>query len=207
MKKQTIANKIISRIYGHGRGWCFSPKNFLDLGSPEAIRVNLHRLEKKGVIRRISRGLYEYPRKHPSIGFLSPNPDKIAQAISFRDATRLQPSGAYAANILGLSDQIPAKIVFLTNGSGRRLKIGNQEILLKRTTPKNLAASGKGSGILIQALRFIGKNQIKPFHIEHLKKKLDNTTKVKLQKDKNLAPEWMHPVIDSIAEDSDVRIR
>lgn len=207
MKSQSIANNIIKRIYGHGKGWCFTPKSFLDLGSPEAIRISLHRFEKKGVIRRISRGLYEYPKKHHSIGVLSPNPDKIAQAIQIRDAIRMQPSGAYAANMLGLSDQIPAKIVFLTDGTGRRLKIGNQEILLKKTTPRNLAAYGKGSGTLIQALKFIGKKQITRFHIEHLKRKLDDMTKRQLQKDRIFAPEWMHPIIESITGDSDAGIR
>ena len=111
----TVAYKIINRIHGHGRGWCFTPKHFLDLGSPEAIRISLHRLEKKGIIRRIARGLYDFPRKHPSIGVLSPNPQKIAAAISIRDSSRLQSSGAYAANRLGLSEQVPAKIVFLTD--------------------------------------------------------------------------------------------
>jgi len=207
MKSQSIANKIINRIYGYGRGRCFTPKSFLDIGSPEAIRISVHRLEKKGVIRRISRGLYEYPKKHPSIGLLSPNPNKIAKAIQIRDAIRIQPSGAYAANMLGLSDQIPAKIVFITDGTGRRLKIGNQEILLKKTTPRNLAAFEKGSGILIQALRFIGKNQITRFHIEHLKNNLDDTAKAQLQKDRIFAPEWMHPIIDSIAGDSHAGIR
>lgn len=207
MKEKSIANKIISRIYGHGRGWCFTPKYFLDLGSPEAIRISLHRFEKKGVIRRISRGLYEYPKKHHSIGLLSPDPDKIAQAIEKRDSIHIKPSGAYAANMLGLSDQIPAKIVFLTDGPGRKLRFGNQEILLKKTTPRNLAAYKKGSGKLIQALKFIGKNQITEFHIEHLKRSLDETKKAQLQKDRIFAPEWMHPIFDSITGNSNVGIR
>lgn len=204
---QTIANKIINRIYGNRRGWCFTPKNFHDLGSPEAIRINLHRLEKKGTIRRLTRGLYEYPKKHRSIGLLSPSPQKIAKAIEIRDAIRIQPSGAFAANILGLSEQVPARIVFLTDGPGRRIIIGNQEILLKKTTPRNLALNGKPSGALIHALRFIGKRQITQHHIEHLAKIFDGNTKTQLQKDKIYAPAWMHPVIDGIVGDSGVGIR
>lgn len=198
---QSIKNKIINRIYGKGRGWCYTPKSFSDLGSPEAIRITLHRLEKKGAIRRLSRGIYEYPKKHPTIGFLSPNPDKIAEAISVRDAIRIRPSGAFAANILGLSNQVPAKIVFLTDGSGRRIKIGPREIIFKRTAPRNMAGA-KSSGTLILALKYIGKEQISQDHIKHFRESLSNHIKMKLKKDSIYAPGWICPIIDEIVKDT-----
>lgn len=198
---QSIKNKIINRIYGKGRGWCYTPKNFSDLGSPEAIRITLHRLEKKGAIRRLSRGLYEYPKKHPTIGFLSPDPDKIAEAISVRDAIRIRPSGAFAANILGLSNQVPAKIVFLTDGSGRRIKIGPREIIFKRTTPRNMAGA-KSSGTLILALKYIGKEQVSQDHIKHFRESLSTHIKMKLKKDSIYAPGWICPIIDEIVKDT-----
>jgi len=198
---QSIKNKIINRIYGKGRGWCYTPKSFSDLGSPEAIRITLHRLEKKGTIRRLSRGIYEYPKKHPTIGFLSPNPDKIAEAISVRDAIRIRPSGAFAANILGLSNQVPAKIVFLTDGSGRRIKIGPREIIFKRTTPRNMAGA-KSSGTLILALKYIGKEQISQDHIKHFRESLSTHIKMKLKKDSIYAPGWICPIIDEIVKDT-----
>ena len=200
---QSIENKIISRIYGKGRGWCFTPKAFLDIGSPEAVRISLHRLEKKGTIRRLTRGLYDYPRKHPTIGFLSPSPEEIAKALSTRDATRLQSSGAYAANLLGISEQVPAKIVFLTDGPARRVKIGHQEIVLKNTTPRNMATAGKASGTVIQALRHIGSKQIVQHHIEHLKKTLSAGDRAQLKRDRVYAPGWMHSIIDTIVSDPD----
>ncbi len=198
---QSIKNKIINRIYGKGRGWCYTPKSFSDLGSPEAIRITLHRLEKKGAIRRLSRGIYEYPKKHPTIGFLSPNPDKIAEAISVRDAIRIRPSGAFAANILGLSNQVPAKIVFLTDGSGRRIKIGPREIIFKRTTPRNMAGA-KSSGTLILALKYIGKEQVSQNHIKHFRESLSTHIKMKLKKDSIYAPGWICPIIDEIVKDT-----
>ena len=198
---QSIKNKIINRIYGKGRGWCYTPKSFSDLGSPEAIRITLHRLEKKGTIRRLSRGIYEYPKKHPTIGFLSPNPDKIAEAISVRDAIRIRPSGAFAANILGLSNQVPAKIVFLTDGSGRRIKIGPREIIFRRTTPRNMAGA-KSSGTLILALKYIGKEQVSQDHIKHFRESLSNHIKMKLKKDSIYAPGWICPIIDEIVKDT-----
>lgn len=198
---QSIKNKIINRIYGKGRGWCYTPKNFSDLGSPEAIRITLHRLEKKGAIRRLARGLYEYPKKHSTIGLLSPNPDKIAEAISIRYAIRIQPSGAFAANILGLSNQVPAKIVFLTDGLSRRVRIGSREIVFKRTAPRNMAAS-KSSGTLILALKYIGKEQISQDHIKHFRESLSTHIKMKLKKDSIYAPGWICPIIDEIVKDT-----
>ncbi len=200
---QSIENKILSRVYGKGRGWCFTPKTFLDLGSPQAIRIALHRLQKKQTIRRLARGLYDYPKKHPSLGLLSPSPEEIAKALSIRDATRLQASGAYAANLLGLTEQVPARIVFLTDGPARRVKIGRQEIVLKNTTPRNMATAGKISGTVFQALRHIGKTQISQRHVDHLRKIFTQDQKALLAKDRIYAPGWMHPIINAIVRNTD----
>jgi hypothetical protein len=202
----SIKNKIISRIYGHGRGWCFTPKHFLDIGSPEAIRINLHRLEKKSTIRRLSRGLYDYPKKHPTIGLLSPNPEKIVKALSIRSASHLQPSGAYAANLLGLSEQIPAKIVFRTDGPTKQKKIGNQVILFKHTAPRYVM-EGKATGALILALKHLGEKQITRQHIEHLRRSLHKNFKGQLRRDRKYAPNWMQSKINYILEDPDDNIR
>jgi hypothetical protein len=204
---KTTAYKIIRRIYGHGRGWCFTSNHFRDLGSPEAIRINLYRLEKRGVIRRLARGLYDYPKKHPIIGILSPSPEKIAKAISERDAIRIQPSGAYTANLLGLTEQVPAKSVFLTDGPRRKIRIGNQEIVFKKTTPRNMATAGRASGALINALKYIGNRQISIHHIESLKNSLNSNALTQLAEDKKYAPIWMHQVIDRIVEEPDAAIR
>lgn len=197
MKK--IENKVINRIYGKGRGWCFTPKSFLDLGARPSIDSVLSRLTAKGTIRRLARGLYDYPRRHPNIGLLSPSPEAVAKALAKRDATRLQPSGAYAANLLGLTEQVPAKIVFLTDGPTRRVKIGHQEIVLKTTTPRNMATAGKMSGTVIQALRHLGKENVFTEHIDHLGKTLTDDHKAQLARDIVYAPGWMHPILEAIA--------
>ena len=199
---QSIENRIVTRIQGKARGACFTPKTFLDLGSPEAVRIALHRLEKRGTIRRLDRGLYDFPKQHPTIGFLSPSPDAIAKALSERDASRLQPSGAYAANLLGLSEQVPARIVFLTDGPARHVRIGRQEIILKNTTTRNMTTAGRISGTVIQALRNIGARQIDKQHIAHLKQTLPTSDKACLKRDRIYAPGWMHRIIDAIAEGS-----
>ena len=120
-KSQPIDKQVRSRIYGHGRGWVFTPKHFQGLGSGAAIDSALRRLRAAGVIRQLARGLYDYPKQHAILGDVAPSADAIARALVVRDAIRLQPSGAYAANVLGLSEQVPSRIVFLTDGPARKV--------------------------------------------------------------------------------------
>ncbi|OGH57897.1 MAG: hypothetical protein A3G34_10960 [Candidatus Lindowbacteria bacterium RIFCSPLOWO2_12_FULL_62_27] len=200
---RSVESKMTGRICENDRGWCFTPKSFFGLGSSQAIRITLHRLEKRGTIRRLAHGLYDYPKKHPSIGILSPDPNEIARALSVRDSTRIQPSGAYAANLLGLTEQVPAKIIFLTDGPERRVRIRSQEIILKRTTPRYMATAGKISGTVIQALRHIGEANIAQSGIKRLRKMLKDKDRVQLKRDKRHAPAWMHHLIDSITGSAD----
>src|ERR1039458_5609148 len=123
---QSIDAKILNRIYGRGKGCVITPGDFLDLGSRDAVGVALHRLVKKGTLRSLACGLYDYPRTDPDLGPLSPTTDAIVKALKGRDKILLQPSGAYAANLLGLSEQVPMKIVFLTDGPARRVQLGRQ---------------------------------------------------------------------------------
>ena len=140
---QSIDSRILAAIHGRGRGSVFVPADFLDLGSRQAIDIALHRLAQKGTIRRLARGVYDFPKEHPVLGLLSPSSNTVAHALAGRDRTRLQPAGAYAANILGLSEQVPAKAVFLTDGPSRTVKIGPTTIQLRRTTPRNMEAAGR----------------------------------------------------------------
>ena len=116
-----------------------------------------------------------------------------------RHRIRLQPAGAYATNLLGLSEQVPAKVVFLTDGPSRTVKIGRQEIQLRRTTPRNMATAGRLSGLLMQALRHLGKQHITPARMRHLKRTLPEKERRKLLKDLPLAPAWMHPLFRELA--------
>ncbi|HUY90145.1 MAG TPA: DUF6088 family protein [Pirellulales bacterium] len=199
---QSIDSKVIARIRGKGMGSVHVPGDFLDLGSREAIDLALHRLAKKGVIRRLARGVYDFPKRHPTLGLLSPSADTIAGALAGRDKTRLQPAGAYAANVLGLSEQVPVKAVFLTDGPSRTVRIGPMTIQLRRTTPRNMAAAGRLSGLVIQAFRELGEEHLTPARMEHLKRTLPADARRALLKDLPLAPAWMHPFIRALAEDA-----
>ena len=197
---QIVHNKVLDRIYGKGRGWVFTPKRFLDLGSRSAVDKALNRLADAGTIRRLDRGLYDYPERHPKLGLLSPAPDAIAKAISEKDESRLQPSGPYAVNRLGLSQQVPAKIVYLTDGTEKSVTVGNQTIQLRRTTPKNMATAGSISGLVIQAFRYLGKERITSSHIATLRRVLSADDRKRLWRDRIYAPAWMHRYFAEISK-------
>lgn len=197
---QSIDDKILNRIYGHGRGCVFTPGDFLDLGSRQAIGVALHRLVKKGTLRSLARGLYDYPRTDPDLGLLSPTTDAIVKALKGRDNILLQPSGAYAANLLGLSEQVPMKIVLLTDGPARRVQLGKQVIILKHTTPKAMATAGKISGLFIQALRHIGQKHMDDTMVARLRNRLSENDKKQLLKDIRYAPAWIAAIMRRVAQ-------
>lgn len=199
---QAIDSRIVATIRGRGRGSVFVPADFLDIGSREAVDVALHRLARLGTIRRLARGVYDFPKEHPVLGTLSPSAEIVAQALAGRDRTRLQPAGAYAANALGLSEQVPAKAVFLTDGPARTVKIGPITIQLRRTTPRNMEAAGRLSGMLIQALRELGEEHVTRERRDHLKRTLPSDKRRELLKDLRLAPAWMHPIFRELAEEA-----
>ena len=178
----------------------FSPDEFSDLGDPRFVGVALSRMVSAGTIRRLARGLYDYPKSHPVIGTLAPSPDAIAKALVGRHNIRLLPSGAYAANLLGLSEQVPAKIVFLTDGPSRTVRVSNQEIRLKQTTPRNMGPAGCTSGLVIQALRHLGQQYVDDAVIQTLKRKLSTEDKKQLLADLGYAPGWVRAHLRAIAE-------
>jgi len=201
-KPKSIDYQVLESIRTRGHGAVFVPTDFLGLGSRQAIDIVLHRFVQKGLIRRLARGVYDFPEEHPILGKLQPSPEKIAEALVGRDCTRIQPTGAYAANILGLSEQVPAKVVFLTDGPSRTIKIGAITIQLRRTTPKNMAMAGRLSGLLIQALRELGKENVTTERVEHLKRILPLDKRQELLKDIRLAPEWMRSIFKMLAEEA-----
>jgi len=200
MPTQTLADKVLSRIYGKKRGWVFTQVHFRDLGNDPGIRKTLQSLCDRGVLQRIARGLYLYPKTHPKLGVLSPTSDQVALALAGKDDLRIQPSGAYAANLLGLSEQVPAKVVFLTDGTNRKIKVGNQEIILKQTTPKNMATAGRTSGLVIQALRYLGKNHVDDAVVDTLARRLSPDDRRELIKDIRHAPAWIGAIFRRLAE-------
>ncbi len=196
---QSLERQITRRITRSGRGAIFSASDFLPLGKRPAIDVALSRLAGRGVIRRLARGLYDYPRLHARLGELHPSPEEVARALATRDGVRLQPAGAHAANLLGLSDQVPARIVYLTDGPSRLVRIGKMTIQLRRSTPRTMATAGRFSGLLIQGLRFIGRPHVGATHVARVRRSVPPKVRRGILRDLRFAPAWMHSAFRLIA--------
>ena len=151
-----VAQKIMNRIRRHGRGWTFTPKDFLDIAPRNNVGVALHALVKDGQIRRFARGIYDYPKSHPKLGLLSPSQGQLTDAIARATGDRIWPTGASAANALGLTTQVPANPWFITTGNPKTIRITDKYVikLQKATLPKTL--THYGAYLALQALDNLG---------------------------------------------------
>jgi DNA-directed RNA polymerase subunit K/omega len=191
----SIENQIEKVINTKRKGSLILPDDFIDYGSSEAIRKALDRLEDKKIIIRVAHGIYVQPKISQLIGPLTPSAEEIAEAIAKRDRIRTIPTGSYALNALGLSTQVPMKIVLLTDGSPREIKVGKRTIKFKRTTPKNLMAKGKISRLVIQALKEIGNGKVKIEEEQKILELLKKENEKDLKHDIALAPVWIQKIM------------
>lgn len=195
-----IERTILARIKSREADWVFSPTDFIDLGGRDAVDKALSRMSASGAIRRVARGLYDVSRQHPIVGTVSPSVEKVAQALAGKTSTRLQPTGAYAANLLGLSDQVPAKVVFLTDGRSKRLRLDKLDIVLRQTSPRNMATAGRISGLVFQALRYLGRTHVTEDTVKRLDRRLAPADRKQLLADAGYAPAWVGVIIRRLAE-------
>lgn len=191
----SIEDNILQHIEAFPKGELFLPSDFSELGSSEAVRLSLFRLEKEGVITRVAQGIYVRPRESSLIGKLTPTAEEVAEAIAKRDKIRTTPTGSYALNALGLSTQVPMNIVLLTDGSPREIKVGKRKIKFKKTTPKNLMAKGKISRLVIQALKEIGNGKVTAVEEQKILDVLKKENEKDLKHDIALAPVWIQKIM------------
>jgi len=195
----SLSDRILQRLKRAEPDRVFTRSDFLDLGSTDAIGMAIQRLVKAGKLRHVGRGLYDIPRKHPLLGELSASSDAIAAAIARRDGIRLQPSEAAAANLLNLSEQVPAWIVYHTDRRRRTVKVGQRTIEFRERSRRKMAAAGRAGGLVMAALRSVGRKHVTPEHVAHLRELLKPSDRRRLLKDLRLAPAWMHPHMRLIA--------
>ena len=191
MAEISIHKQLEAKIKKRGRGSILFPADFYTLGSTEAVKKILLRLEKQGILTRLAFGIYLYPKQSKLIGNITPSLEEIANAIAIRDRARIVPTGSYALNALGLSTQVPLNAVYLTDGAARKVKVGKRTILFKKASPKNLSAVGTISGLAIQALKAIGEGKVSVAEEQQLLKFLKKENQEVLKQDIALAPEWI----------------
>lgn len=190
-----IENQIFRKMTKAGRGVPFFAENFSSYGSPAAIRKALDRLVEAGKVSRVARGIYMRQKFSEVIGTITPGIDELAKAIARRDRARIAPTGVYALNRLGLSTQVPMNVIYLTDGAARKVKVGRRTITFKRTTPKNVAAIGQTSRLVIQALRAIGKDNVTNSTVKQVQVILKHEDRNRLAHDMRLAPAWIREII------------
>jgi hypothetical protein len=199
----SVQTKIRSRVVSKGRGSVFTPKDFLDLGSRDAIDQAICRLAQDRFIQRVGRGLYHYPRKSDRLGIDMPaGIDDLAQAIGRQTGSRVTSSGAVAANRLGLSSQVPAMPLYLSDGRTRKVRVGNTTIQLKRVSPKRLPQGRAMSAVVFQALHFLGKDAIDNAVILAIRKRLSPSQRQHLLQDARYATGWIADVARQVADQS-----
>jgi len=190
-----MTDRIMKRVRSKGRGWVFTPKHFVDFGTRGAIDMALSRLAKADVIRRIGRGLYDYPRQHARLGALSPDTDSLADALSTQSGNKLAPSGAAAANSLGLSTQVPAKASYATSGPSRIKRAAGRSLTLRHSRAPVLDDAADSVNAVVQALAYLGKDQVDADVIQRFARRIDDKDMRTLLTGRPLMSGWMGDVV------------
>jgi hypothetical protein len=196
--RQSIDNKVLEKIKKCGRGRMFFSSDFASYGGAKSVLKALERLTKAKVLLRLSQGIYYYPKmdKELGIGVLYPSLETIASAIAKRDKARIVPTGLYALNRLGLSTQVPMNIVYLTDGTPRKINIANgRGILFKRAAPKNFSFHSELVMLIVFALKELKQENVTSEHLEKIKQLLQQEPKEKVMADAALMPAWIKTII------------
>jgi hypothetical protein len=195
----SVAQKITNRIRRQGRGWVFTPRDFLDLASRSNADVTLHRLAQDAQIRHLGRGLYDYPKQHPKLGTLSPTQQQIVDAVARATGDRIWPTGASAANDLGLTTQVPARPAYVTTGKPKTIRLGDLKIQLRKAVlPRTLTHFM--AYMTLQALDNMGPRNVDQEMIEQCAKKLTPADKKDIQQNlRYIAKPWLAYVARQLA--------
>ncbi len=199
----SIADQIMKRLSEQKTGWVCTPKDFLDMGSRAAVDQALYRLVKAGQLRRVGRGLYDVPRMSNLLKRLAPADLYSAiAAVTRRDDARIMRSGSVYANLLGLTNQVPAKVIYDTDGTSRILNIAGFSVRFRHAPPSVMRWAGKPGAVVVQALRWLGPYASKdPDVIPILKRVLPDYVKLDLSQGIRYMPVWMRPIAYDVTND------
>jgi hypothetical protein len=200
--QQTTEKRILSRIYGNGRGWAFSQADFADLGPRPTVDSALIRRLREGLIRRVIRGIYDYPRQSKALpGPMSPDIDQVAHALARKFGWRIQPDGATAQNLLGLSTQVPARVLYLSDGPDRAYSVGKTSLAFEHTALKEAGFKLPESRLIVQALKAFGEDRITPKVLAQIRKQLNPALRQRILRDTKTATGWVYAAVQEIARE------
>lgn len=196
---ESTEDKILKRIRGKGRGSIVFQSDYAECGSPAAIKSAFHRLFSDGTLIRLAQGIYYYPKydKELGLGIIYPSIEQIAEAIAKRDRVKIVPTGVYALNKLGFSEQIPMNVVFITNGAPRHIQVGKRNgILFKHSSSgKMFAYKSDMMMLVVSAMREIGQGSITEDQISKLKVYVNQVGEIEFAHDIKLAPIWIRQIL------------
>ena len=196
---QVTEKTILRRVYGKGRGWAFSQKDLTDFGSRSALDVALHRLCTQGTIRRVLRGIYDFPRHSALLGEpLSPDIDQVAHALARKFGWRILPNGPSALNLMGLSTQVPAQYLYLSDGPDRSYRVGTTDLMFKQTALKEARFVLRESSVIVQGLKSLGQEALSAEVIAKIRDWLPPALCPKILTDTRTATGWVYEVIRKI---------
>jgi len=197
--KGSTYDKIRATIAEEEDGKIIFTSDFASYGTPEAVKKAVIRLSGNGIITRLAHGIYHKPKIDTvlGLGVIAPTLDDIAHAIAGRDKIRIVPTGDYALNSLGLSTQVPANAVYITDGSPRRIDVGKgRGITFKHTSDmKALSYRSDLMMLIVSAMRTIGEKDITEHHLSILRSYLNKVDESDFQEDEKLPPSWVRKLL------------
>ena len=201
---QIEADKILARIYGKGRGSIFTPKDFHDLASSANIRATLSRLVSDGKLRRLMRGVYEYPEFSQFMNApASPNPDLFARAVARNHGWTIQPEGNTALNLLGLSTQVPAQWNYFSDGPTKRFQWIGGHLSFKHRSNKETTALSYETALLVQALKTLGQDRIDDNVLHALCEKIEPKDITRAVREAQYVTSWVYATLRRLAAEKE----
>ena len=156
---QPITTRVKSKISSLSNGVVFASNSFRFIDANQnSVEKELSKLNADGVIKRFRKGIYYKPQKSSLFGDVLPNPSAVAQAIAKLNHAHIVPDGSMALNMLGLSDQVPMKYIYLNDKLHKSEFVENTEIVFKRINAKKLTTSNKRVGLVLSAIDYLGKD-------------------------------------------------
>ena len=184
----SVNNTIKLKIGRLKPGDVFLPSDFKDLGTSTAIRKALSRLVEIGRVERMGQGIYVIPKYDKVFGKVLPSIEQISNILAKKDHVKIKPSGQNALNKVGLSTQVPMRLVFLTTGHSKRIQIGKSAIIFKPTTAKKLSMKGEITSLLFLGLEELDLKNISSTQLKHIQMLIKKDTSENLKYNLRLAP-------------------
>lgn len=198
---KNISESIFYFVAGHGRGWAFSSSDLAGRFARQQIDNALSDLAETNKIRRVARGLYDYPRFSDLLQkTLSPDIDQVANAYARKFNWRIEVSGESALNLLGLSTQIPAQYVYLSDGPSKNYDVMGVQLGFKKSSLKDIGFKHRESTLIVQALKALGKEHLSADVFAKIREQIDPKNYSKILRDTQGSTGWIYEAIKEICK-------